>query len=190
MKKLTLLCAALIAAGAAAAAPATYKIDPDHTYPSFEADHMGVSTWRGKLNHSAGTITLDKAAGTGTVDVGIDLRSIDFGQDKLNAWAAGPDFFNADKYPEARYSGKLVGFVNGAPTQAIGALTLHGMTHAVTLTIKAFKCVAHPMLKRELCGADAYGVFNREQFGLAAGKDYGFNMDVMLRIQVEAIKTE
>ena len=27
--------------GLASAAPVTYKIDPDHTYPSFEADHMG-----------------------------------------------------------------------------------------------------------------------------------------------------
>ena len=30
-----------LAAGAALAAPATYNVDPSHTYPSFEADHMG-----------------------------------------------------------------------------------------------------------------------------------------------------
>ncbi|MGO4776415.1 YceI family protein, partial [Lysobacter sp. 2RAB21] len=41
-------------AGAAAAAPVTYKIDPSHTYPSFDADHMGLSTWRGKFNKSEG----------------------------------------------------------------------------------------------------------------------------------------
>jgi polyisoprenoid-binding protein YceI len=43
------------------------------------------------------------------------------------------------------------------------------------------------MLKREVCGADAQGTFNREEFGLTAGKDYGFKMNVDLRIQVEAI---
>ena len=31
------------ACASAAAAPATYEIDPEHTYPSFEADHMGLS---------------------------------------------------------------------------------------------------------------------------------------------------
>jgi polyisoprenoid-binding protein YceI len=46
------------------------------------------------------------------------------------------------------------------------------------------------MFKRELCGADALGTFNREEFGLDAGKSYGFNMDVTLRIQVEALKAE
>ena len=56
-------------AGAATAAPVSYEIDPQHTYPSFEADHMGgMSVWRGKINSSAGKIVLDKQAGTGTVD--------------------------------------------------------------------------------------------------------------------------
>jgi len=32
--------------------------------------------------------------------------------------------------------------------------------------------------------------FQRDQFGLTAGKDYHFNMDVNLRIQVEALKNE
>jgi polyisoprenoid-binding protein YceI len=44
------------------------------------------------------------------------------------------------------------------------------------------------MLKRDYCGADALGVFQRDAFGLDAGKPYGFDMNVTLRIQVEAIK--
>jgi polyisoprenoid-binding protein YceI len=36
-------------AGSAIAAPVTYNIDPNHTFPSFEADHFGgLSVWRGK----------------------------------------------------------------------------------------------------------------------------------------------
>jgi polyisoprenoid-binding protein YceI len=190
MKKTILLSMLVAASAMAPAAEALYKIDPEHTYPSFEADHMGVSTWRGKFNKSAGTITLDKAAGKGTVDVTIDLGSIDFGHDKLNAWAAGPDFFDVAKHAQARYTGKLAAFVDGAPTQVVGELSLHGASAPLTLKIKAFKCRPHPMLKRDWCGADAYAVFNREQFGLVAGKDYGFNMDVVLRIQVEALKSE
>jgi polyisoprenoid-binding protein YceI len=46
------------------------------------------------------------------------------------------------------------------------------------------------MLKREGCGADASGVFQRDQFGLSGGKDYGFNMAVTLRIQVEGLEDE
>ncbi|MES2742704.1 MAG: YceI family protein [Pseudomonadota bacterium] len=179
----------LAACGAAHAAPVTYQIDPDHTFPSFEADHMGLSVWRGKFNKTSGKVVLDKAAASGSVELVIDPASIDFGQDKLNSWAAGADFFDTGKYPQASYKGRL-GFVNGAPAQVLGELTLHGVTAPVTLKINAFKCMPHPMLKREVCGADAYGVFKRDVFGLAAGKEYGFNMDVTLRVQIEAVKAE
>lgn len=175
------------ALGAAHAAPATYAIDPTHTYPSFEADHMGISVWRGKLKKTSGRLVFDKAAGTGTVEVTTELASIDFGLDALNTWARGKDFFDVKKHPRAVYKGRLEAPVNGVPTRVVGELTLHGVTKPLTLKINALKCVPHPMLKRDYCGADAIGSFNREDFGLAAGKDWGFKMDVDLRIQVEAI---
>ena len=178
----------LVIATPAIAAPVTYKIDPEHTYPSFEADHLaGLSVWRGKMNKSAGTVTLDKDSGSGEVDVAVELGSIDFGQKQLERWAVGPQFFDAKKHPQARYRGRLDGFVNGLPTQVVGALTLRGVTRPLTLRLNSFKCMPHPIFKRELCGADAQGSFKRDEFGLDAGKDYGFNMDVLLRIQVEAL---
>ena len=167
---------------------AHYTIDPMHTYPSFEADHMGISVWRGKLDKTSGGVNLDKAAGTGDVDVVIDLSSIDFGLDALNTWAKGKDFFDVANHPTATYKGKLVDFVDGAPTRVVGTLNLHGVSRPVDLKIGLFKCIPHPIFKRELCGADASGTFDRSQFGLSAGKDYGFKMDVPLRIQVEALK--
>jgi polyisoprenoid-binding protein YceI len=180
----------LVVAAPAAAAPVTYKIDPEHTYPSFEADHLsGLSVWRGKMNKSAGTVTLDKDSGSGEVDVAIELGSIDFGNKQLERWAVGPEFFDAKKHSKARYQGRLDAFVNGAPTQVVGALTLHGVTRPLALKLKSFKCMPHPLFKRELCGADALGSFRRDEFGLDAGKDYGFNMDVQLRVQVEALAT-
>jgi polyisoprenoid-binding protein YceI len=184
-----LLAAAMtIASAPSFAASAHYTIDPAHTYPSFEADHMGISVWRGKFDRTSGSVDLDKAAGTGTVDVTIDLASIDFGLDALNTWAKGPEFFDTAKFPTATYKGKLEGFVDGAPTRVAGHLTLHGVTRPLELKIGLFKCIPHPIFKRELCGADATGTFDRDEFGLSAGKDYGFRMDVPLRIQVEALR--
>ena len=178
----------------AAAAPATYAIDPDHTYPSFEADHLGgLSVWRGKFNKTTGTVTIDKVAGKGSVDVRVDMASADFGQDKLNEGAQGTELFETAKYPQATYKGKLDGFVKGAPTRVVGNLTLHGVTRPLVLKINSFKCMPDPDprgAKRERCGADALATFKRDAFGMASGKDYGFRMEVTLRIQVEAIKTE
>jgi polyisoprenoid-binding protein YceI len=187
MQHLSTALALVLAASTAAAAPASYTIDPAHTFPSFEADHMGISVWRGKMNKSRGKVVYDKATGAGSVDISTELASIDFGLDVLNTWARGKDFFDVKKFPRAVFKGRLETPVNGVPTQLVGELTLRGVTKPMTLTIHALKCVPHPMLKRDYCGADASGSFNRDDFGLAAGKDYGFKMNVDLRIQVEAL---
>ncbi|MGH8179220.1 MAG: YceI family protein [Steroidobacter sp.] len=192
MKNLSALTiAALFAASVALAAPVKYTIDPDHTYPSFTADHMGgLSTWRGKFNATSGSVVLDREGQTGSIDVTIDARSIDFGHDKMNDHAKSPDMFDVAKFPTASYTGKLAKFVNGAPTQVDGSLTLHGVTKPVTLRIDSFLCKPHPVSKKEMCGANASGTINRDDFGVGYGKQMGFKMDVGLNIQVEATKAE
>lgn len=179
------------AAGVTSAAPATYNIDPDHTHPSFETDHFGgLSVWRGIFKKTTGTITLDRAAQTGAVDVTVEVASADLAHDKVNEVVVGPDIFDVAKYPVARYKGTVGGFVNGVPATVTGSLTLHGVTKPFNLKIRSFKCMPHPMFKREVCGADALGTLHRDEFGIDSGKAYGFDMEVTLRIQVEAIKAD
>jgi len=181
---------ASLAVGSALAAPVTYQIDPAHTYPSFEADHFGgMSVWRGKFDSSSGTIVLDRAAGAGTLEITVDTTSIDFGNPKLNEHVKSAEMFDVQKYPTAVYKGTLTNFKNGAPTEAHGELTLHGVTKPLNLTINSFLCKMTPMSKKERCGADASATLNRADFGINFGDKYGFNMQVKLAIQVEAEPT-
>jgi len=173
--------------GSAIAAPVTYNVDPNHTYPSFQADHFGgLSNWRGKFNKSSGTITLDKDKATGKVDITVDVASINFGMPKLDEHAKSAEIFDAAKYPTATYKGTLTKFKDGAPTEVDGQFTLHGVTKPLTLKIDQFKCMMHPMTKKEVCGADATATFSRADFGVNYGDKYGFNQEVKLQIQVEA----
>lgn len=186
---------ALLLAGcsaAALAAPATYDLDPEHVYPSFEADHFGgMSVWRGKFTKTSGKVVIDREAKTGTVEVTIDMNSVSTGNEKLdNHLRTDAVLLDVAKYPTATYKGKLVNFKDGAPTEVQGDLTLHGVTKPVTLTIRSFKCMQHPMKKKEFCGADASASFNREEFGITFGKNFGFKMDVKLAIQVEAFAAQ
>jgi polyisoprenoid-binding protein YceI len=177
----------LLAAGSALAAPVTYKIDSNHTYPSFAADHKGgLSIWRGKFRSTTGTVTYDKAGKAGSVDISIDTGSIDFGLDKMTEHAKTADMFDAAKYPTTTYKGKLANFKGEAPTQVVGELTLHGVTKPVTLTINSFLCKNDMMTKKEQCGADASATINRADYGITFGQQFGFKMDVQLQIQVEA----
>ena len=181
---------ALMNAGASAA-PVTYNLDPNHTYPSFEADHFnGLSKWRGKIEKSSGKVVLDREAKTGTIDVVMDMSTINFGMKKMNDHATSPEIFDAEKYPTAVYKGKFSKFDGERPTEVEGMLTLHGVTKPVKLVINEFKCIMHPVLKRENCGADVSATFNRDDFGVDYGKRLGFKQDVKLAIQVEGLKAE
>ncbi len=191
MKKLMLATALTAAATAATAAPATYNLDPTHTYPSFEADHFGgLSTWRGKFDKSSGKVVLDRAAKSGTIEVTVQTDSVNFGLAKMDEHAKGADLFDVAKYPTATYKGNFTAFNGDVPTEAQGELTLHGVTKPLTLKINRFKCMPHPMLKKEVCGADASAEFNRADYGLSYGQAYGFDMGVKLQIQVEGIKAD
>jgi polyisoprenoid-binding protein YceI len=175
--------------GSALAAPVTYDVDPNHTHPSFEADHFGgLSVWRGRFDQSSGKIVLDKDQSSGNVDITIDATTIDFGHAKLNEHVKSAEMFDVEKFPTATYKGTLAKFKDGAPTEVDGQLTLHGVTKPVKLTINQFKCMVNPMSKKEVCGADASATINRSDFGVSYGDKYGFKQEVKLLIQVEGIR--
>ncbi|MDP3841329.1 MAG: YceI family protein [Oxalobacteraceae bacterium] len=184
------LVALLLAASSISAFATTYNIEPSHTYPSFEADHMGISILRGKFTKSSGTVTLDRAAKTGAIEISIDAGSLDFGHAKLNEHAKSKDMFDVAQFPSATYKSTAIKFNGEQPVTVEGTLTLHGVTKPVALTINKFKCIQHPMLKREVCGADASATFSRADFGIDYGVSKGFAPEVRLAIQVEAIKAD
>jgi polyisoprenoid-binding protein YceI len=189
MIKRTSAAVALLACQACMAAPVTYNIDSSHTYPSFETDHTGLSLWRGKVNKTTGKVVLDVAAKTGTVDIVMDMSTIDFGHDGMNKHALGEDILNVAEYPHATYKG-TIRFSGDKPEQIDGDLTLRGVTRPVTVFIKTFGCAPSPITKKETCGADAYASFNRDDFGVAIGKEHGSRMQTKLFISIEARKAE
>lgn len=176
--------AGLSLAAGAYAAPVTYKIDPSHTYPSFEADYMGgLSTWRGKFNQTSGTIVLDRKNKLGMIDVTVKIGSIDFGHDEMNEHAVAPDMFDAAKYPVATFRGTFTEFNGDRPKEAEGELALRGATRKIKMDIGDFKCVDHPMEKREACGADVSASFKRSDFSLDVTLDKGFKPEVSCRFK-------
>ena len=191
MKAILLAGALSCTAVPALATPVNYTIDPDHTYPAFEADHMGgLSLWRGKFTKTTGAIVLDKEAKTGTINITVDTTSLDFGHAKMSDHAkSDPAMFDVAKYPRATYKGTLTKFVDGKPTEVQGELTLRDVTKPVTLKINSFLCKPHPMRKKEVCGADAEAVINRGDFGITygLGAPFNFKPDVKLLISVEAL---
>ena len=184
------LLACLLAAGAitAHAASATYAIDPSHTFVTFEANHMGTSTLRGRFDKKEGSVTLDKDAKSGKADITIDATSIDTGVSALDTHLKSKDFFNAAEFGTAKFSADKFAFNGDKVSEVIGTLTLLGKTQPVTLKASNFNCYINPMLKRETCGGDFETTITRTQYGMSYGLNYGLPDTIRLLIQIEAIK--
>jgi polyisoprenoid-binding protein YceI len=175
----------MLAAAPALAEVQLYDVDADHTYPSLEFPHMGISVWRGKFTKTRGTVELDRAARTGKVDVTVEAASIDFGHRAMNDVARAAEWLDVEAHPTMRYIGGLR-FEGDAPAAVDGQLTLLGVTRPVPLRITSFKCITHPFFRREVCGADASGSLDRAEFGMKQLAADGA-AKITLRIQVEAL---
>jgi len=184
------LLASLLALGAvtAHAESATYAVDPSHTFVTFEANHMGTSTLRGRFDKKEGSVVLDKAGKSGKAEIVIDTTSISTGVPALDTHLKSKDFFNAAEFGTAKFTADKFNFSGDKVTDLNGTLTLLGKTQPVTLKATNFNCYLNPMLKREVCGGDFETTIARTQYGMAYGLNYGLPDNIRLLIQVEAVK--
>ena len=169
------------------AAGETFVVDPNHTYPRFEYNHLGYSKQIQRFNKTSGTIVFDRAAKTGSVDIVIDARTVDTGYALFNEHLQGEDFFDTAKYPTITYKSTAVKFDGDKPVAVEGLLTVKGITRPVTLSLSSFQTMPHPIVKKDALGANASARIKRSEFN--AGK-YAPHVsdDVTLTIAVEALK--
>ncbi|MBH9553595.1 YceI family protein [Inhella gelatinilytica] len=186
MKRIALLSLAC-AAGLAHAEPATYKLDPTHSFVTFEVRHFGTSTNRGRFDKKEGQITVDTAAKTGRAEITIDMTSISTGTPNFDRHLKSKDFFDAEQHATARFVGTQFEFDGDKIKSVSGELTMLGKTAPVKLTATHYNCYAHPMLKVQACGGDFEATIQRSAWGMGYGA--AFIPDaVKLVIQVEGLK--
>jgi polyisoprenoid-binding protein YceI len=187
MKRLAILIALAASATAAQAEPETFAIDNSHTYPHFTYSHFGFSNQTHKFDKTTGKVVIDRAAQTGTAEVVIDAKSVNTGFALFNEHIQGPDYFDTANYPTITFKGQQMKFVANQPVSLSGDLTIKGVTKPVTLAITHFKCMPHPMLKVEACGANASTTVKRSDFNMGKYAP-SISDEVTLNLAIEAIR--
>lgn len=190
MKKFIVSIISIAAAGMVAVpahAAENYTIDPNHTWPVFEVNHLGFSTQRGRFNKTSGTIILDTAARKGSVDLTIETASLDMGFDKWDEHMKSADFFNVVQFPTMRFTADKLVFDGDRVVAAEGNFTLLGVSKPLTLAVTNFRCGPHPMTKKPHCGADISATIKRTEFGMAKFVP-AVSDDVKIMSPVEAMK--
>ncbi|NUN62739.1 MAG: polyisoprenoid-binding protein [Burkholderiaceae bacterium] len=185
---IALAAAATLATGIAQAEPASYAIDPTHTFVTFEISHFGAAVNRGRFDKKQGSVQLDKAAKSGKVEITFDMTSVNTGTPSFDKHLQSADLFNAAQHPTMKFVADKFVFNGDKVASVEGQLTLLGKTGPLTLKANQFNCYDSPMLKREVCGGDFEGTIDRTQWGMNYGVEWGFPKNVRLVAQIEAVK--
>jgi polyisoprenoid-binding protein YceI len=180
----------------AVAAPESYNLDPQHTFPHFTVVHVGMSHLYGRFDKTSGKMTVDTAAKSGTVDIAIETASVNTGDSDRagrprtrDEHLRSPDFFNSQEFPRMTFKGRASRWDGDSPAELVGDLTLLGVTKPVSLKVDFWKCGPDPRTqgKRYMCGANATGSIKRSDFGMKFAIP-GVSDEIRLLIQMEAFR--
>lgn len=187
MNKILIAIALATSVTASAFAADSYTIDPNHTWPVFEVNHLGYTNQIGRFNKTSGSITLDMAAKSGSVDLVIDTTSLDMGFPLWDEHVSADGFFNTAKFPTMTFKSNKLIFKGDKVIAAEGQFTLLGVTKPLTVAVNGFKCGDNPMNKKPMCGANISATIKRSDFGMTKYVP-AISDEVLIHVPVEAYK--
>ena len=170
MKALALFLVLLGASAAVTAAPVHYTLDPPHTQVLFSWDHLGYSHPTGQFDHVDGELVYDAAhPAKSSLRVSIPVGSLHTHVPALDKQLLGPMYLDAEKYPLITFVSSKVKVEGKKRFKVEGQLTVHGVTHPVTLDVTLNKTGKYPMIEAAALGFDARTTFDRSAFGVGYG---------------------
>jgi polyisoprenoid-binding protein YceI len=144
-------------------APAgTWNLDPVHSRVDFEVSYL-AGTFKGHFNEIAAELTVDDERATleGTTKV----ASIDVNEENLSAHLQSPDFFDAEQYPELRFTAEDIRLDGDSQLSVDGKLTIKGVTQPVTVTGTVTAPITDPY-GNERIGLNLTTKVDRTNFGI------------------------
>lgn len=172
-----------VLSAAPALAADTYTFDPSHTAVTFHINHFGFSNPSGKFMSVTGSVTLDQQnPAASKVEATIGIAGVNTGVAKLDEHVKTPDFFDAAKFPEAKFTSTKVEVTGEKTAKVTGDLTLHGVTKPVILDV-TLNQVGPNMMKKQTAGFTASTTIKRSEFGMST---YVPNLADDVRIDIEA----
>lgn len=144
-----------------------WTVDKSHSSVGFTVTHLVISEVEGQFTDFDAKVvsTSDDFAGS-TVEFTAKAASIDTDNEQRDTHLKSDDFFNAEKFPEVKFDGKIV--KNGAKYQLVGKFTMRDVTKDVTFDVKYNGTIKDPWGNIK-SGFKVTGAVNRKEYGLKWG---------------------
>ena len=165
-----------------------HRIDPTHTFATFEIDHFGATTNRGRFERKQGMLFFDAVDETGKVDMTFDTASVSTGTPAFDAKIRSDDVLDVERFPTARFVSDQFVFDRGRLVEVRGQLTLKDQTRPVSFRTLKFNCYNNPLIGRTICGGEFEAVIDRTAFGIDYLVRFGMSRDVRLLVQIEGVQ--
>jgi polyisoprenoid-binding protein YceI len=168
----------------------TWNLDPAHSSVTFAVRHLGIATVRGRFNVISGSVAGgDDPALEGVVDT----ASATTDEEQRDGHLASPDFFDAERFPQATFRSTSVERLPGGSVRFVGELALKGVTREIELTGSLSGPATDPLGNQRI-GLELAGAIDRNDFGVnwnAPLPDGGLVVgdDVRITLDVSAVKS-
>ena len=142
-----------------------WNLDPAHSSIEFSVRHMGFATVRGRFKRFTVEIESDGQNHLSRVGAVIDATSIDTGEAQRDQHLRSVDFFDAERFPELRFTGTRIEPVAGNRYRISGDLSVRGTAKPVTFDVEVQEPINDPFGNVRVA-AEASGKLNRKDWGL------------------------
>ena len=136
MKKIVLAISILTLSANLFAQSNTWKTDPAHSNVRFTVTHMAISEVEGQFTSFNGTMISSKPDFTDAqIDFIVDVKSINTGNEMRDKHLKSPDFFNADSFPQMKFTSISIRKISDKKYVLEGDLTIRDVTKHVTFDV-------------------------------------------------------
>ena len=117
--------------------PTKWTLDKTHSNVRFTVTHMVVSETDGSFKIFDGTVEHTKADWSDAkINFTVDINSINTDNENRDKHLKGDDFFNAEKFPTAKFVGKTFKPLGNNKYELVGDLTIRDVTKSIKFDVK------------------------------------------------------
>lgn len=165
-----------------------WNLDTMHTGIDFKVRHMGISSVRGSLKVTGGSVETDEAGHPTRIEAVVDASSIATGEPQRDGHLRSPDFLHAEAHPEIKFESTKITHKGGDKYTVEGNLTIREITKPIVLQAEVTEPIKDPYGMTRIA-ASASGEINRKDWNLTwnqvlelgallVGEEVKFNLEV------------
>jgi polyisoprenoid-binding protein YceI len=140
----------------------TYSVDPVHSSITFAITHNGVATFRSGFSSYQARLSGGEAP---KLEGSVDVASIEIDEEQLKGHLLSPDFFDAGRYPQLRFTSTALDIAEDGAVKLRGELEIRGEKREVEASGR-FGRLGADLAGKARVGLSVAATVDRRDFGL------------------------